>query len=82
MFTETTENTNGYGVFEGCYATVVDHNRKGSYLILDNGENAFAFGFSSLWRGTKVLCTVRRLSDGERFKLVSIDAVIHYPVAA
>lgn len=73
---------NQYEVFDGCYATVVGRCQKGAFLTLDNGEDAFAYKFGNLWPGTKVLCTVLRLADEGRRKLVSIDSVAHYPIAA
>lgn len=81
MMFETEENR-GYEVYDGCYGTVKERNRRGAYLILDNGEEAFAWKFANLLPGTKVLCTVLKLAREGRQKLVSIDAVIHYPVPA
>lgn len=77
-----TENQNMYEVFDGCYGTVVGRCQKGAFLTLDNGEDAFAYKFGNLCPGTKVLCTVLRLADEGRRKLVSIDSVAHYPAAA
>lgn len=83
MFTEKEENeVQGYEVLDGCYGTVVGRCRKGAFLTLDNGEDAFAYKFANLWPGTRVLCTVLRLADEGRRKLVSIDSVAHYPAAA
>ena len=83
MFTEMEEKENqGYEVMDGCYGTVVGRCQKGAFVTLDNGEDAFAYKFANLWPGTKVLCTVLRLADEGRRKLVSIDSVFQYPVAA
>ena len=83
MFTEMEEKENqSYEVMEGCYGTVVGRCQKGAFVTLDNGEDAFAYKFANLWPGTKVLCTVLRLADEGRRKLVSIDSVAQYPVAA
>ena len=71
-----------YEVLEGCYVTVVSRCRNGAFLTLDNGEDAFAYSFGSLYPGTKVLCTVLRLATETKLKLVSIDAVTKYPAAA
>lgn len=76
------KNIEQYEVFDGCYGTVVGRCQKGAFVILDNGEEAFAYRFANLWPGTKVLCTVLRLADESRRKLVSIDSVTCYPVAA
>ena len=83
MFTEMEEKeSQGYEVMDGCYGTVVGRCQKGAFVTLDNGEEAFAYKFANLWPGTKVLCTVLRLADEGRRKLVSIDSVAQYPVAA
>lgn len=80
MFAEVEmQEDTGYQVLDGCYGTVVGVNRKGAYLTLDNGEDAFAFQFANLRRGTEVLCTVRRMATEERRKLVTIDSVCRYP---
>ena len=42
----------GYDVWDGCYGIVQNCCRKGAFLALDNGEPAFAYGFSNLWPGT------------------------------
>lgn len=75
-------NVEKYEVFDGCYGTVVGRCQKGAFVTLDNGEDAFAYRFANLWPGTKVLCTVLRLADESRRKLVSIDSVTCYPAAA
>lgn len=83
MFTEVEEKgVQGYEVLDGCYGTVVGRCRKGAFLTLDNGEDAFAYKFGNLWPGTKVLCTVLRLAHEGRRKLVSIDSVVHDLAAA
>ena len=69
---------NNYERFDGCYGTVVGCCRSGAFLELDNGEEAFAYKFASLYPGTKVLCTVLRLADEARKMLVSIDSVVDY----
>ena len=67
-----------YEKFDGCYGVVTCRCKKGVFLKLDNGQEAFAYKFSSLLLGTKVLCTVLRLSTEERKILVSIDSVCSY----
>ena len=71
-----------YGVWEGCSGIIEFCIRKGAFLVLDNGELAFAYGFGNLRPGTKVICTVRRLADEYRRKLVTIDSVCYYSTAA
>ena len=79
--TEETANQS-YDVWDGCYGVVQGRCQKGVFLLLDNGEPAFAYHFGNLWPGTEVLCTVRRLASGDRRMLVTIDSVCYYPVAA
>lgn len=60
---EADEYTRG----DGCYAVITSRNRKGSYLELDNGQGAFAYGVGNLQIGTKILCTITRPAiDGKR----------------
>lgn len=72
---ELNQEQSGYDVLDGCYGTVTGCCRKGAFLQLDNGEEAFAYKFANLLAGTKVLCTVRRLADEGRRMLVTIDSV-------
>ena len=72
----------GYDILDGCYGIIENCCRKGAFLALDNGEPAFAYSFGNLRPGTEVLCTVRRLANGDRRMLVSIDSVCYRPVAA
>ena len=76
------ENRNCYDVLDGCFGTVICRNRKGAYLVLDNGEQAYAHKFANLLPGTKVLCTVLKLPQQEKATLVSIDSIIQYAVPA
>ena len=83
MFIEMEETeTQFYEVLDGCYGIIQNCCRKGAFLALDNGEPAFAYSFGNLRPGTEVLCTVRRLANGDRRMLVSIDSVCYRPVAA
>ena len=82
MFVEEEKEEIGYEPHDGCYGIVECSSKKGAYLTLDNGELAFAYRFCNLRPGTKVLCTVRKMPEGDRRKLVTIDAVRYYPTAA
>ena len=83
MFIELEEtDALGYGVFDGCYGIVENCCRKGAFLVLDDGEPAFAYRFAHLRPGTEVLCTVQRLAFGDQRKLVTIDSVCYSPTAA
>lgn len=79
------ECVSGYERLDGCYGTVTGTCRKGAFLTLDDGEEAFAYQMANLRCGSIVLCTVRRLADEaqNRRMLVSIDSVVEYaPIAA
>ncbi len=43
-----------------CYAVITSRDSKGSYLELDNGQKAYAYGIGNLSCGTKILCTITR----------------------
>ena len=76
------EMQDAYQVFDSCYATITCCSRKGAYLLLDNGEQAFAFGSANLRPGTAVLCSImkRAKPDTGKLMLVSVDSVM-YPSA-
>lgn len=67
-----------YEPLDGCYGEVEATCRSGAFLRLDNGQAAFAYKFANLYPGTQVLCTVRRLADGDRRMLVTIDSVLKH----
>ncbi len=78
----TEENGTTYKWMEGCYAEISGACYSGVFLTLDNGESAFAYGFTALRPGSRVICTVRRQARGEVRKLVTIDSVLSYGPAA
>ena len=65
---QVTDETLGYDRFEGCYATVTGTCHSGTFLQLDNGEDAVTYKFASLLPGSKVLCTVLRQAMGVGFE--------------
>lgn len=71
-------NITEYEKYDGCFAKITDRCSAGTYLELDNGQTAFAYAFSNLPRGAKVLCTVLRKAIDGRKTLVSIDSVVSY----
>lgn len=71
-----------YERFDGCYGEVTSRCKAGAYLMLDNGQRAFAYRFASLLPGTKVLCTVLKMPTDEKRMLVSIDSVGGHSSAA
>ncbi len=81
MMWEEDEYT-GYERFDGCYGEVTGRCSCGSFLTLDNGQEAFAYKFVSLLPGAKVLCTVLKLATEDRRMLVSIDSVRSYGTPA
>jgi len=66
---------NRYEVMDGCYGEVTDRCKKGAFIKLDNGEEAFAYKFAGLRPGTKVLCTVLRQASGTLRTLVDVESV-------
>ena len=70
--------TKKYERLDMCLGKVVGGNRSGAYILLDNGEPAFAYNFSSLSRGTEVLCSICRLATEDRNTVVSVDSVLEY----
>lgn len=72
------DNRTVYDRFDGCYGKVTGRSRAGAFLVLDNGEVAFANKFAGLIPGTTVLCTVLKPAEKDRNTLVSIDSVLEY----
>lgn len=70
-----------YSVRDGVWAVVTGGCSKGLFLVLENGQEAFAF-FGGLSPGTEVFCTVLKKSTERWRVLVSIDAVLEREVAA
>lgn len=65
---------NEYEKGDSCYAVIVGHNSKGSYLELDNGQKAFAYSAGNLKNGTRILCTIAKGAEGERKALARLDS--------
>ena len=59
-----TNNEVKYERFDECYGTVIDRCNTGVFLELDNGQQAFAYNFVMINRGSKVICSVQRLPEG------------------
>lgn len=70
-----------YNVRDGVRAVVTGGCSKGLFLVLDNGQEAFA-SFGGLSPGTEVLCTVLKKSTERRRVLVSIDSVLERELVA
>ena len=71
------KDNNLYEKYDSCYGSVVTTCRQGAFVVLDNDEEAFAFKFGNLRKGTKVFCTVLKEATEFKKKLVSIDSVIY-----
>ena len=67
-----------YERFDSCHGVVTGRCKTGAFLTLDNGETAFANKFASLYPGTRVLCSIQRLAEVDRFAGVSLDSVLSY----
>lgn len=70
-----------YNVLDGVRAVVTGGCSKGLFLVLENGQEAFA-SFGGLSPATEVLCTVLKKSTERWRVLVSIDAVLERELAA
>lgn len=69
-----------YERFEECIGEVTSRCQKGVFLLLDNGERAFAYQFGNLVAGTKVLCTILKPATDNLLTQVTVDSV-QYAVA-
>ena len=58
-----------YNTYRG---TVVGRSASGIYITLEDGRAAFAYNFTTVPTGARVLCSVR--SQGERNLLVKIES--------
>lgn len=74
-------NTAAYERFDACNAEITSRCQKGAFLLLDNGERAFAYRYANLRPGTKVLCTVLKPAHGNLLTRVSVDSVVEYAAA-
>ena len=70
------KNSSEYEVFDTCWGEVIGKCNSGIYLGLDNKQYAFAYGYTGLAAGSKVLCSVKRKSYEDKCILVTIDSVI------
>lgn len=59
-----------------CFGYVTGKNSSGVYLFLDDGQDAFAYGFTSVPNGCRVWCSVRREATDNRLMLVRIDSTL------
>ena len=67
--------TDEYTKGDCCYAVITSRNSKGSYLELDNGQEAFAYGIGNLRTGTKILCTITRPALGGKRACARLDSI-------
>ena len=76
-----TEKGYEYQVWDTCEGTVEAKDSHGVYLILDNGEPAYAYSHLNLRSGDRVFCSVKRKAGQNRRKLVSIDSTLMFNAA-
>ena len=67
--------TDEYRKGDCCYATITSRDSKGSYLELDNGQRAFAYGLGNLPSGTKILCTITRSAFTGQRAIAKLDSI-------
>lgn len=51
--------------------------RKGAFIMLENGEKAFAYKFGNLSSGTRVICSFLKPACGDLLARVSVDSVVY-----
>ncbi|MCI8888253.1 MAG: hypothetical protein HFG70_09240 [Hungatella sp.] len=67
--------TDEYQKGDCCYAIVTSRDSRGSYLELDNGQEAFARGVGNLPNGTKILCTIIRSALDRKRAIAKLDSI-------
>ena len=70
-----------FSVRDGVCGVVTGGCKRGVFLKLENGQEAFA-SFGGLRPGTKVLCTVLKKATDKWRVLVAIDSVLNEAIAA
>ncbi len=65
-----------FSVKDGVYGIITGGCKKGLFITLENGQEAFA-EFGGYPYGTKVLCTVLKKATDKWRVFVSIDSVIN-----
>lgn len=68
---------NDLEIFDSYYGVVVGGTYKGAYVKLENGVKVYAHKYANLKYGTKVLCTVLKISENY-LPLVAVDSVLEY----
>lgn len=69
------ESSSAYEVSDTCWGEVIGKCKSGIFLELDNKQYAFAYSYTYLAAGSKVLCSVKRKAYADKAMLVTIDSV-------
>ncbi len=64
-----------FNIRDGVYGIVTGGCKSGVFLVLENGQEAFA-SFGGLNPGTEVMCTVMKKATDKRRVFVAIDSVM------
>lgn len=67
--------TDEYQKGDCCYAVITGRNGKGSYLELDNGQKAYAYGIGNLRNNTKIICSITRSAIDGKYALARLDSI-------
>jgi hypothetical protein len=70
--TSTKTRVSNFESYNTYYGTVIGRSISGVYITLEDGRAAFAYNFTTLPFGTRVLCSVK--SQGERNLCVKIES--------
>ena len=62
-------------LFDTCFGIIESKSSYGIYLILDNNQAAFAYGYTSIPIGTEVCCSIKKPAQGLKRIEVLIDSV-------
>lgn len=65
-----------YERFDTCYGIIEGKSKYGIYLILDNDQEAFAYGYTTIPIGSEICCSVRKPAKEQKRTEVLIDSVL------
>ena len=61
-----------YERFDTCYGIIEGKSKYGIYLILDNDQEAFAYGYTTIPIGSEICCSVRKPAKEQKNRLIEI----------
>ncbi len=82
MEIRNTDGCGAYEVFDECYGVITGRCRKGAFIQLENGQEAFAYRYANLRPGSEVICAVQRPPREGLRMLVTVSHICRYAEAA